>query len=109
MKSYKQINGVRSYANCWDIGDQCYELKFVQRLPDNDLGLCDPSRNSCYIKLGQTKKETFKTFIHEMIHAIEDVYDFDLPHDFVEVLEVGVSDFIIDNKFELASILFQTK
>ena len=104
-----KVAGPRSYANCWDIGDQCYQLKFVQKLPDDDLGICDPSSNTCYIKLGQSKKEIFKTFVHEMLHAMEASYDFELPHDFIDALEESVSDFIIDNRYELAEILYPKK
>ena len=104
-----EIGGPRSYANSYDVGDEVYQLKFAQKLPDNALGYCDPSSNTCYIKLGQSKLETFKTFIHEYLHAIEAVYGFDLPHEFIEVLEVGVSKFILDNRYELASTIYPKK
>ena len=106
---WQLIGGVRSYANTWDIGPELYQMKFVQRLPDRATGMCDASTNSCYSILKQSKIETFRTFIHEMIHAMEDVYDFELKHEYVEKLEIAFADFLLENRYSLADILFPKK
>ena len=54
------------------------------------LGLCDPNARTITIKLGQSDTETVKTFIHELIHAIEAEYETPIPHKITYTLEEGV-------------------
>lgn len=82
------------------IKDAEYAIKFVNRIKDERkrvVGLCDPEECCIYIKKGQTRKETFSTFIHEVLHAIEAEYDFDLTHRHVYKLEAGISSLILAN------------
>lgn len=73
---------------------------FFKRCIDNnqdDLGLCDASEKELFIKLGQIPRERLATFIHELIHAFEEEYDFDLPHPIVYKLEKAIVAFLLDN------------
>lgn len=54
------------------------------------LGLCDPQARTITIKLGQSDTETIKTFIHELIHAIECEWDQPIPHKITYTLEEGI-------------------
>ena len=100
------IGGSTSYARQWVIGDGMWELKFSQKLPGHALGYCDPGIDTFYIRYKQTRIETFRTFIHEAIHAMEAENDFSLPHKWVEKLEIPLADFLIENKEQLCAILF---
>lgn len=61
-----------SYPNTVLIVDAVWEVKFVRKIASaNHLGLCDPSTNTIYIRLKQSREETFLTFFHECMHAYE--------------------------------------
>lgn len=72
------------------INDDLWEVKFVRKLP-GCLGECDPSTNVIKILKGQNKFETLKTMIHEIIHATEFSYDFELEHRIVYLLEESIA------------------
>ena len=64
-----------------------------QKVIGNDpecYGLCDPAEQTITLKLGMSDTEIAKTFIHEMIHAIEAEYEEPIPHRTVYALEEGI-------------------
>lgn len=83
----------------WHVGQETYSLKYVPSVlgEKNTLGLCDPNEKELQIKVGQTRSQLLRTFIHEIIHAIEDEYDFELDHAHVDKLERGIADFLMMN------------
>ena len=81
------------------IGDEIYHVRFVRRFKDpHTLGECDPSEKEIRIKQGMSQKETFKTFLHELMHAI---FEFEggvtIPHALIGRLEEPLYNFIISN------------
>jgi len=90
----------REYPDSVIIKDEIWSIRFCRSVPDEEpstVGLCDPSEKTLWIKLGQGRYETFRTFIHEVTHAIEDEYDFTLRHEHVEKIELGFAAFIVIN------------
>lgn len=63
------------------------------------LGLCDPSLRTIYIKKQQTKRQQMATLVHEILHAMEFEYDFNLTHKVIGKIENPVADFIRDNLY----------
>lgn len=88
----------RDYKREWLIGELIYDLQFKRSLPCNDYGLCS---DDGVIEISQRKnkngKERLKTFIHEMMHAIEFAYEIEIDHDTIEKLEEPICNFILDN------------
>lgn len=91
-----------------------YEVKFSRDIENDLLGMCDKTTNTILIRTGQTPHERFMTLIHEVIHAFEFEYMFDITsrkidggrnHAIVEQLEVAFSDFLIDNRSEIIRLL----
>lgn len=41
--------------------------------------------------------DTFTTLVHEVLHAFEYSYNFELPHEYVEIIEIAIGDFILQN------------
>lgn len=105
LSRYK-LGGITKYADTWVIGDSLYELKFVRKMNEDSLGICDPSAKRLAVKKGQTRIEIFRTFIHEAMHAMEAEGDHDIPHKHIEFLEVWFGDFLLDNAPQLAKIIF---
>lgn len=85
------------------VGDGVWTVKMVRRIGyDNKtdketLGLCDPAESLILIKMGQGKRATFETFIHELMHALEFEYDFRMEHKLIYNLESKVAQLLIDN------------
>lgn len=75
-----------------------YKIKFVKKFSEKDtVGECDPSSREIRIKTGQTPKETYKTFLHECLHAIEEEFKVPLKHAVVYKLEDAFFRFLVEN------------
>jgi len=61
------------------------------------LGYCEDSAQIIYMKDGQEIDETFKTMIHELVHAMDHVYGMKLRHTQVRKLELALAEFLIQN------------
>src|SRR5271166_2182645 len=80
------------------IGEVTYRVRFVNKLDHElTLGECDPGDLEIRIKKGQSREDTFKTFIHEMIHAVFDEAEIPIKHKHVYKLEEFLFDFIQKN------------
>lgn len=83
-----KIGGPRSYPDFVEIGESSWEVRFVRKFHTAGMtGECDPSHCRVYIRLRQSRLETFKTFFHECIHGIEEEYDIQIDHDYLHVLD----------------------
>lgn len=99
MKSPK----LSSYPKELEIGGETYRIRFIpyQKRPEKDgkrfYGYCDNDLRTIEIMRGQGREESFKTLIHEILHAMEFEYEFDIPHRLVARLEEPLFRFLIDN------------
>lgn len=51
--------------------DVTYEVLFIDSFPDpKQVGECRPDSKQIVIKKGESHTETFKTYIHEVLHAM---------------------------------------
>lgn len=78
-----------------------YSIKWQEVIEgDADcLGLCDPAEQVITLKLGMSETETAKTFLHEVLHACSDEWEFDLPHKTVYALEEAIYKLLKLNKW----------
>lgn len=100
-------NGARGYPRSFSVGDGDWRLRF-QRLIEGDpniTGLCDASEKLITLKCGLSKKELLDAFCHELVHAIEEEYGFEIPHHLVYKLESGLAAFLRDNAPEVYQLL----
>lgn len=69
-----------------------YEVVWQELIADDPdcLGLCDPQKRIIYLKLGMSDAETFKTYVHELLHAMSAEHEFELPHRTVYALEEAI-------------------
>lgn len=73
---------------CKDGDTQVYKITWVKGFKDKDqLAECDPSDYVIRIKLGQTRQQLFKCFIHEILHAVEFEFPINLSHTSIYKLE----------------------
>lgn len=72
---------IRDYPREWFIEGDLWHLKFSSKLSKQGIdGLTDPSNYTVTISYGMSKANTFATFIHEMLHAMEFSYGYELPY-----------------------------
>lgn len=82
------------------IGSEIYTVKFVRKFKDPaQVGECDPETREIRIKCGQPRVETFKTYLHELIHAVEMELDIPITHKDVYKLENFLFDFLVKNLY----------
>ena len=76
-----------------------YTVVFVDQIEGRDnLGLCyGDERKLILLKNNLDPHTRFKIFIHEVLHAIENEYGFELNHDHVYKLQDGLGDLLIQN------------
>ena len=99
------------YKGQWYIGHNIWEV-FIER--GDFLGHCDPNKKEITLSPDQSKYSMASVFIHEVIHAIEAEYDFNITrkgsrvkysHQPVMALEQGFLDFVIWNQQRLCAFL----
>lgn len=93
---------LKDYPREYMVGDAVWKLRFVRHIPHDQpgricVGLAEPSEQVIYVKLGQDPEERLKTFLHELLHAIEYEYDISMPHRLIHKLEDPLARFLIDN------------
>jgi hypothetical protein len=82
------------------VGETVWTIRRVRKVPDNPentIGLADPSDQVIYVKSGQGFRQTLATLIHELIHACEFTYEYDIPHKLIDKLDEHLADILIDN------------
>lgn len=72
-----------------------YKIKFVKGL--EDLGHTDSGKNIICIRAGMSTNETFRTFIHELLHVLEFEWPIPLKHKTVYKLEEAIFSLLLDN------------
>lgn len=95
-----KLPGVRDYPKEIQFGDVTYKVKFMRakNLPGS-MGECDPSTHEIRISLGLGRKETLKTFIHEVLHLLEFEHPVCIEHKLIYKLEDAVFNFLWSNYF----------
>ena len=110
--------GMRDYPKFLKVRGEDWEIKFFKsRVDDWDkekekeeledtLGLCDATNKIIYIKMGQSREDIFKTFVHELLHAVEEEYCITIPHRIVYKMEDVARDLLAQNRDFAASLFF---
>ena len=75
------------------IKDQLFEIVWSTEIINDKhiMGMTRFDPNQIIIKIGQSPKETVHTYIHEVVHAIDYVYDIDLTEEQVLAIESSLS------------------
>lgn len=62
-----------------------------------DFGETDPVKCTITIRAGMSRRETFKTLIHECLHLIEFEMPLKISHKMIYDLEEGIYQILVDN------------
>lgn len=83
------------------IGESVWQVRRPRKLKapgkGEVLGLCDTVNQVIHVKAGLGYTETLVTFVHEVLHAFEDEYELDIPHELVYGLEAPIAYLLLDN------------
>lgn len=86
---------LKHYPKTLKINQAHYSVEFVPGL--EDMGECDMGNREIKIRAGLSKRETFKTLIHEVLHAYEREYELKISHALVYGLERALYATLRDN------------
>ena len=98
------IRKQRDYPRQLQIGENVWDIRFCRRCPDEPpetLGLCDPSETTLWIRMKQVPEERFKTFAHEVCHAVCFEFGIKENHAIIHKLEEPILRFFLDNGWVL--------
>jgi hypothetical protein len=90
-----RIPTAKQYPASVSIRGETYKILFVKNL--DCLGETNWEDKTIKIRAGMSKNETFRTFIHESLHAIEFDWPVNLKHKTVYKLEKAIFQFLLDN------------
>lgn len=86
------------YPKKLKIGKHKWALKIVDKVDDqNSYGHADFDKKEILMRKSQNKSDMFKTFWHEVLHAIEEENNIRLSHSDIFILEVALADFCRNN------------
>ncbi len=94
----------------WDVSGSMYKVEVKPEVGDELLtegndGYCTSDTHSIVLKEGLDLQRQWKVFLHEIIHAFENQYNFDLPHSKVDQLETALYHFVKININKLKNIV----
>lgn len=72
----------------------------IKKKAMKDYGACCPTSRTIYIKKGLSAYWTHRTLIHEMLHAAEFEYNYDIGHRLINRLE----EWLMDAGFRVTSL-----
>lgn len=79
-----------------------YEIAWVDSFKDpKTLGECRFEARQIVLKKHQSERETFKTFVHELLHAVDYERNVRIPHKLVYGLEDAIYYLIFHNKWDV--------
>ena len=97
----RPIPGPRSYPKQIIILDDVWDIRFVRKCEDpENRGECDGITKEIIIIQGMSREETFKTLIHEVIHALEFSGKLEIKHSTVYKLEDVVFSLLMENFYD---------
>jgi hypothetical protein len=74
---------------------ECYKIKFLKSL--KDYGETDSGKKEIRLKYGMSSRETFMTFLHELLHVIEFETPLKIKHKDIYMLEKAIFELLFDN------------
>lgn len=73
---------------------EVYRIRWVSRrsrmMPKDTMADCNPSTRVIRIKRGLGRQETFKAFIHEVLHALDFEYPIGMKHKHIYALDDAI-------------------
>lgn len=96
MRRFPKIS---DYPKSIYVRAETYKVIFKSTLPEDTLGWTDSGTHTISIKNGLSPRETFSTFVHELLHALEFEGNLKIKHKTVYKLEKMLVELYIDNDF----------
>ena len=95
-----EVTGMRIPKKVRITSKVSYEIVYIEEFEDKTtVGECRGEKNQIVLKIGQSKTDMFKTFLHEILHAIEYEYNVSLPHVAIYKMEDAIERILVLNKW----------
>ena len=93
------LPSMKKYPKEIVIGEHVWKVKFVNRPLKWGAGQCSsrPRQILINMKANSNKYELFRTFIHEVLHAIEFEHEKRINHKTIYFLETAIADLLLRN------------
>ena len=85
----------KDYPKTIYIREITWKIQFTKKIIH--FGDTEPNKHVIRIKIGMSDRETFNTFVHEVLHAMDFSHKINLNHKTVYALEVAIAEFLVDN------------
>lgn len=95
-----KLPNAKDYPKFINVNDEKYQIRLVKRIPKSpksDCGMCDDGDKIIWIRKNQSPMGLFRTFIHELLHAVEAEHSIKIKHEQIYALEVALASLIADN------------
>jgi hypothetical protein len=77
------------------VKDAVYRISYKRGL--DEFGYCDMNEKKIVIRAGLSFQERLDTLVHEISHAIEEEWDFDVKHEHIHKLSTAWAQVLVDN------------
>ena len=99
-------HGARSYGDAIEVDKSIWGITFHRSIEGaGHAGMCYPDTQRLALALGMSPFETLVTFHHELFHAFEDEYDFNVRHKSIEQLAEAMTRFTVQNPNYIPKIM----
>jgi hypothetical protein len=93
----KRLPTPTKYPKKLHVRQEIYRVIFTSRLDKDTLGITDSGDRTIRIKLGMSRRQTFRTFIHEVLHALEFEFGIKIKHKSVYKYSKAIHHLLVDN------------
>lgn len=77
-----------------------FEIKVLKKkdliLERNSFGEYHPKLQEIWIDEGNNDQQEYETFIHEVVEAVNGIFNLQLEHDKIQVLSIGIAQALKD-------------
>jgi len=81
------------------------EKEFIRHNGDEALGLCEMDTQTITIKSSLEPQQKVRVIIHEVLHAIMDIYGIELSEKDNDLLAVGLTSFLKENRIYVEELM----
>lgn len=94
----------KDFPRVLKVGESIWTVRFVREIPGDTkgakeitVGLADSEAQEILIRQGLTAALRLETFIHEVTHALEFEFGFQIPHAVLHKADKAWAQFLIEN------------
>ncbi len=95
-----KLPSAKKYPKFLNVKDERYQVLMVDKIPGEAAtlsGLCDGDVKKIWIRKNQSPAGLFRTYVHEVLHALEFEWHIRIRHETIYQLEIAIAALMEDN------------